>query len=61
MEIENAAISVGVTDSRENPTGRIFYAKARLGWRENDTIQQIDDNNGSNKNALPVFDLPKLQ
>ena len=41
MEIENAAISVGVTDSRENPTGRIFYAKARLGWRENDTIQQI--------------------
>lgn len=61
MEIENAAISAGVTDSRENPTGRIFYAKARLGWRENDTIQQIDDNNGSNKNALPVFDLPKLQ
>ena len=61
MEIENAAISVGVTDSRENPTGRIFYAKARLGWRENDAIQQIDDNNGSNKNALPVFDLPKLQ
>ena len=61
MEIENAAISVGVTDSRENPTGRIFYAKARLGWRENDSIQQIDDNNGSNKNALPVFDLPKLQ
>lgn len=60
MEIENAAISVGVTDSRENPTGRIFYAKARLGWRENDSIQQIDDNNGSNKNALPVFDLPKL-
>lgn len=61
MEIENAAISVGVTDSRENPTGRIFYAKARLGWRENDSIQQIDDNNGSNKNALPVFNLPKLQ
>lgn len=61
MEIENAAISSGVTDARENPTGRIFYAKARLGWRENDSIQQIDDNNGSNKNALPVFDLPKLQ
>jgi len=61
MEIENAAISVGVTDSRENPTGRIFYAKARLGWRENDTISQIDDKHGSNNNALPVFDLPKLQ
>ena len=61
MEIENAAISVGVTDSRENPTGRIFYAKARLGWRENDSIQQIDDKHGSNNNALPVFDLPKLQ
>lgn len=61
MEIENAAISAGVTDSRENPTGRIFYAKARLGWRENDTIQQIDDKNSGNNNALPVFDLPKLQ
>lgn len=61
MEIETAAISVGVTDSRENPTGRIFYAKARLGWRENDTITQIDDKNGGNNNALPVFDLPKIQ
>lgn len=61
MEIENAAISVGVTDSRENPTGRIFYAKARLGWCENDSIQQIDDKHGGNNNALPVFDLPKLQ
>lgn len=60
MEIENAAISAGVTDSRENPTGRIFYAKARLGWRENDTITQIDDKNSGNNNALPVFDLPKL-
>ena len=61
MEIEQKAISVAVTDSRENPTGRIFYAKARLGWRENDTISQIDDKHGSNNNALPVFDLPKLQ
>ena len=61
MEIEQNAISVAVTDSRENPTGRIFYAKARLGWRENDSIQQIDDKHGGNNNALPVFDLPKLQ
>lgn len=60
MEIENAAISAGVTDSRENPTGRIFYAKARLGWRENDSITQLSDNTARNNNALPVFDLPKL-
>lgn len=60
MEIEQKAISVAVTDSRENPTGRIFYAKARLGWRENDSIQQIDDKHGGNNKALPVFNLPEI-
>ena len=56
MDIENAAISVGVTDSRENPTGRIFYAKARLGWREADQVQQIGDSSGASSVALPIYD-----
>lgn len=57
MEIENAAISAGVTDSRENPTGRIFYAKARLGWREADQVAPIHDENRQAAAALPVFDV----
>ena len=57
MEIENAAISAGVTDSRENPTGRIFYAKARLGWREADQVTPIQNENRQTAAALPVFDV----
>ena len=60
MEIEQAAISTAVNDPRENPTGRIFYAKARLGWREADQVQPIQDENRSTAGALPVFDMPKL-
>jgi hypothetical protein len=57
MEIENAAISSGVTDSRENPTGRIFYAKARLGWREADQVQPIQGNDRTTAAAIPIFDI----
>ena len=57
MDIESAAISAGVTDSRENPTGRIFYAKARLGWREADQVAPIHDENRQAAAALPVFDV----
>lgn len=32
--IEESGLSAGLVDGRENPTGRIFYSKARLGWRE---------------------------
>lgn len=32
--IEEAGISAGIIDGRENPTGRIYYSKARLGWQE---------------------------
>ena len=34
LEIEESGLSAGLVDSRENPTGRIYYSKARLGWRE---------------------------
>lgn len=34
LEIEESGLSAGLVDSRENPTGRIYYTKARLGWRE---------------------------
>lgn len=33
-EIEERAMSAAIADHRENPTGRIYYTKARLGWRE---------------------------
>lgn len=56
MEIEQKSISVAVTDSRENPTGRIFYAKARLGWREADHVAPIQDEKRQAAAALPVFD-----
>ena len=32
--IEESSLSAGLVDSRENPTGRIYYSKARLGWQE---------------------------
>ena len=57
IEIENGAISSGVTDSRENPTGRIFYAKARLGWREADQVQPIQGNDRTTAAAIPIFDI----
>ena len=34
LAIEESTLSVGLVDSREIPTGRIYYSKARLGWQE---------------------------
>lgn len=39
--IEESALGAALTDSRENPTGRIYYTKARLGWQETTTIQHV--------------------
>lgn len=58
LDIEQSAMSAGLTDSRENPTGRIFYAKARLGWRETDNIQPIPTGNAGNSYQLPDFTSP---
>ena len=60
LDIEQSAMSAGLTDSRENPTGRIFYAKARLGWRETDNIQPIPTGNAGNAYQLPDFSSPNI-
>lgn len=54
-EIEEAALSVAITDHRENPTGRIYYTKARLGWQETTTIQHVSVTADAPAVSLPVF------
>jgi len=55
-DIESAALSVALCDSRENPTGRIYYTKARLGWRESTEIIHTSAKETHAGGALPVFD-----
>lgn len=55
--IEEKALSAALADSRENPTGRIYYTKARLGWQETTTIQHVSATAAApTVTALPVFD-----
>ena len=53
--IEESALSAGLVDSHENPTGRIFYSKARLGWRESVEIVHT-----SVAPSVGLAELPKL-
>jgi hypothetical protein len=53
--IEESSLSAGLVDSRENPTGRIFYSKARLGWRESVEIVHT-----SAAPSVGLAELPKL-
>jgi hypothetical protein len=55
-QIEEAGISAGLVDGRENPTGRIYYSKARLGWQETTTIQHVSVAATPSAPVLPVFD-----
>lgn len=55
-EIEESALSVALNDSRENPTGRIYYSKARLGWRETTEVIHTSATAAPAPSALPVFD-----
>ena len=55
-EIEESALSSALTDHKENPTGRIYYTKARLGWQETTTIQHISATASAPAVSLPVFD-----
>lgn len=54
--IEESALSASLCDSRENPTGRIYYTKARLGWREVSEIVHTSAKETHAGGALPVFD-----
>jgi len=55
--IEESGLSAGLVDGRENPTGRIYYSKARLGWRESVEIVHTSNNKAAAAPALPVFDV----
>lgn len=55
-DIEEAALSAALCDSRENPTGRIYYSKARLGWQENTIITHVSAAAAPAVSTLPVFD-----
>lgn len=54
-EIEERALSSAICDSKENPTGRIYYTKARLGWRE--SVEVIHTTAAS---VGTLDDIPKL-
>jgi hypothetical protein len=54
--IEESGLSAGLVDGRENPTGRIYYSKARLGWKETTEIVHISAAAVSAAPSLPVFD-----
>ena len=57
--IEERALSAAITDHKENPTGRIYYTKARLGWQETTTIQHVSATAAApTVTALPVFETP---
>lgn len=53
--IEEAALAAALCDSRENPTGRIYYTKARLGWHETTEIIHT-----SAAAAVGLSDVPRL-
>jgi len=54
-QIEECGLSAGLVDGRENPTGRIYYTKARLGWRESVEIVHKSEKTTADAVALPVF------
>lgn len=51
--IEESALGSALTDSKENPTGRIYYTKARLGWQETTTIQHVTTEHAQIIDAVP--------
>ena len=54
-EIEESGLSAGLVDGRENPTGRIYYSKARLGWRESVEIVHTSATAAASAGSLPDF------
>lgn len=55
-DMEEAAMTAGLSDSNQNPTGRIYYTKARLGWRETTEIIHTSAKEAQQADVLPVFD-----
>ncbi|MBO4541961.1 MAG: hypothetical protein J5725_02135, partial [Bacteroidales bacterium] len=46
-------VASGIVDGRENPTGKIYFSKAVLGWSENGIMRQNDTDAGAACDGLP--------
>lgn len=59
-DIQAAAIGSGIVDGKENPTGKIYFSKAVLGWSESGITRQNSDDMQENNGALPDLSLLSL-
>ena len=53
FDIQQGAIASGIVDGRENPTGKIYFSKAVLGWSEDGSRRQDLQNQNENINSFP--------
>ena len=60
LDIQQSGIASGIVDGRENPTGKIYFSKAVLGWSENGITRQNSDDIQENNGALPDLSLLSL-
>ena len=60
LDIQQSGIASGIVDGRENPTGKIYFSKAVLGWSENGIMRQNSDDMQENNGALPDLSLLSL-
>ena len=52
-DLQAAGVASGIVDGRENPTGKIYFSKAVLGWSENGIMRQNDTDAGAACDGLP--------
>ena len=60
-DIQQTALASALTDSKENPTGRIYLTKALHGWSDSGGGQIMQEKPTQNNNALPLFDTPGIE
>lgn len=58
QDMQQAGIASGIVNDRENPTGKIYFSKAILGWSENNNAAPIQEEKSQSVAALPVFGAP---
>ena len=52
-DIQQGGIASGIVDGRENPTGKIYFSKAVLGWSEDGSRRQDLQNQNESINSFP--------
>ena len=52
-DIQAGAVASGIVDGRENPTGKIYFSKAVLGWSEDGSRRQDLQNQNESINSFP--------